>query len=113
MSVALAPQEHEQAPALEDLLYPDVLVDGELPERRIVYSAISWERYLAIDRALGEERSGPRLFYYRGELEIVTASNTHEHIKGLIELFVEEHLFRERIPHIRRGMATLRLEQVV
>lgn len=98
---------------VEKFLHPDLLIEGELPERRISSGGISWSRYLTIDGVLGNERINPRLYYLEGQLEIVTTSNIHEHIKGLLELLVEEHLFRDKIPHIRRGMATLRLAEIV
>ena len=60
--------------ALEELLRPDTLADGAEPEQRIVVSGISWDRYLLLDKKLGDDRPGPRLYYLEGELEIMTTS---------------------------------------
>jgi hypothetical protein len=52
-----------------DLLLPDLHVNGARPEQRVVYSDISWERYLEFDQKLGPDRQGPRLYYLDGKLE--------------------------------------------
>lgn len=61
--------------ALEALLHPEPLPCGAEPEQRVVICGISWERYLAFDKKLGDDRPGPRLYYLEGELEIMTTSN--------------------------------------
>src|SRR5205814_7129867 len=75
-------------------LHPEPLADGAEPEARVVYCGISWERYLAFDKRLGDDRPGPRLYYLDGELEIMTTSNEHERIKkwigGLLEIYFDE-----------------------
>lgn len=56
----------------------------------MVYCGLTWERYLAIDQALGgEDRGGPRLFYLDGQLEFVNASAKHEWWKALVSFFLE------------------------
>jgi hypothetical protein len=45
-----------------ELLQPDMLVDGAEPEQRVVYSGISWERYLAIDKERGDDCATPGFF---------------------------------------------------
>jgi Uma2 family endonuclease len=49
-----------------------------------VICGVSWERYLALDEALGDDRPGPRFYYLNGEFEIMTTSNEHERIKKWI-----------------------------
>src|SRR5258708_685753 len=60
---------------LEELLQPEPLPSGAQPEQRMVVCGLSWDRYLAFDRRLGDDRPGPRLYYLEGELEIMTTSN--------------------------------------
>ena len=61
--------------ALEDLLRPEAGPEGADGEQRVVFCGISWARYLAFDKKLGDDRPGPRLHYLEGELEIMTTSN--------------------------------------
>lgn len=104
-------EERTSSVALPDLLYADLLENGELPETRVVYSGISWNRYLEIDRALGDDRSVPRLFYIDGELEIVTTSNAHERIQRVISYYLDEYFEREEIETSPRGHTTMRLKE--
>ncbi len=102
----------EQAYAVAELLQPDVpTIDGYEPEQRAVYQGISWERYLALDNLLGDDRSVPRLYYLGGVLEIMTTSNEHERIKkwmgNLLEMYLNE---KTDIDITMRGQATMRLE---
>ena len=62
----------DQAVELDELLRPEPLVQGGEPEQRVVFCGLSWNRYLAFDKKLGDERPGPRLYYLEGELEIMT-----------------------------------------
>ncbi len=90
------------------LLRPDLLPDGHQPEERLILCGFSWERYLALDKALGDDRSSPRMYYLDGDLEIMTTSNEHERIKkwiaDLLAIFFEETAM-EIMP---RGQATMR-----
>ena len=83
--------------------------DGFEPESRVVLCGISWKTYLAFDKALGDDRPGPRFYYLDGELEIMTASNEHERLKlaltGLMDLYFDE----VGMEVIMRGQATMRL----
>jgi Uma2 family endonuclease len=94
---------------LTELLRPDIRFQGAEPEQRVVYSDISWERYLAFDKELGDDRAVPRLYYLDGQLEIMSTSDEHEKIKkwisGLLELYFDE-IGIEIVP---RGQATMRL----
>jgi Uma2 family endonuclease len=92
-----------------ELLRPEPLPDGTEPEQRVVYSPVSWARYLAFDKMLGDDRPGPRLYYLDGELELMTTSKEHERIKewfgGFLEIYFEEAEL-DVMPH---GQATMRL----
>src|SRR5437667_9019668 len=78
----------EEGPAFAQLR-PEPLAEGIEPEERMVIYGISWNRYLAFDKALGEDRPSPRLYYVDGELEIMTTSNEHERVKKWIAAFLE------------------------
>jgi len=94
--------------ALEELLKPDPTAGVE-PEQRIVYFGISWNRYLAIDKKLGDDRGVPRLYFLDGELEIMTTSNEHERIKKWIGDFLADYFFETGVVIFPRGQATMRL----
>ena len=91
------------------LLRPEPLADGTDPEERLVICGVSWERYLALDQALGDDRPGPRFYFLDRELEIMTTSNEHERIKkwiGDLMAIYFEHVGIEIMP---RGQATMRM----
>jgi Uma2 family endonuclease len=98
----------DPTPELVELLRPERLPDGTEPEERLILCGLSWQRYLALDKALGDDRPGPRLYYLDGDLEIMTTSNEHERIKkwigGLMDIYFEE-IGIEIMP---RGQATMR-----
>src|SRR4051812_47720223 len=93
---------------LDDLLKPDATA-GVDPEQRVVYFGISWDRYLAIDKKLGDDRSIPQLYFLDGQLEIMTLSNEHERIKKMIGGFLEDYFLDAGIEIVTRGQATIRL----
>ena len=94
---------------LEQLLQPEPLAEGRSPESRVIVCGSSWTRYLALDQRLGDDRSGPRLFFLEGELELVTASNEHERVREWIGEFLGDFFLEMRTDAFARGQATLRL----
>jgi Uma2 family endonuclease len=98
----------DEAPGFTELLRPDLLADGMAPEERIVFSGISWKRYLKLDKLLGDDRPGPRFYYLNGNLEIMTTSNEHERIKKLIAGILEIYFEHIGIEIFTRGQATMR-----
>ncbi|PWU18457.1 MAG: hypothetical protein C5B50_09040 [Verrucomicrobia bacterium] len=98
--------------ALDELLQPDPRDGNGDREERVVVCGISWERYLAFDKKLGDDRPGPRLYYLDGELEIMTTSNEHERIKKSIASLMEVYFEETDIEIIPRGQATMRLEDM-
>src|SRR5437867_6393858 len=92
-----------------ELLRPEPLPDGTDPEERLIICGLSWQRYLDLDKALGDDRPGPRLYYLDGELEIMTTSNEHERVKKWIGGFVEDYFLEAGIEIMPRGQATMRL----
>ena len=93
---------------------PDLLADGHAPEKRVVFAGLSWQRYLEWDKALGDNRPGPRFYYLDGELEIMSTSREHERLKGwlvgCLDIYFEEASIEEVDPV---GQATIQepLEQ--
>jgi Uma2 family endonuclease len=107
--LAAALTAHDEQIVFDELLRPDHPANGPQSEHRIVFSPVSWGRYLDIDKKLGEDRPGPRLYYVEGQLELMTTSHEHERIKkwiaGLLELYFDE----TGIEIMPRGQATLRI----
>ncbi len=91
-----------------EFLAPERLPDGCEPEDRFVQGGVSWERYLAFDEALGDDRPGPRFYYLDEELEIVTTSNEHERIKKWVASFIEDYFLEKGLEIATRGQATMR-----
>ena len=98
----------DETRALAELLRPEPLADGSEPEERLIICGISWERYLALDKALGDDRPSPRCYYLNGDLEIMTTSNEHERIKKWIGGFLEVYFEENDIEIMPRGQATMR-----
>jgi Uma2 family endonuclease len=95
-------------PPLDQLLPPELLADGTQGEQRVAYSPVSWNRYLAFDRRLGDDRSGPRLYYLDGELEVLTTSNEHERVKEWVGDLLADYFFETGVEIMPRGQATMR-----
>jgi Uncharacterized protein conserved in cyanobacteria len=94
--------------AVEDLLRSEAPLRLD-PENRIVFCGVSWKRYLAFDKTLGDDRPGPRLFYLDGELEIVTTSIEHERIRKWIVGPLSDYFEHLGTEIFFRGQATMRL----
>ena len=97
------------SPELAQLLRPERLPDGTEPEERIILCGLSWQRYLDLDKAWGDDRPGPRFYYLDGELETMTTSNEHERIKKWIGGFLDIYFEHAGIEIMPRGQATMRL----
>jgi len=100
---------HDEQIVFDELLRPEDPTTGLQPEHRIVFSPVSWDRYLDVDKKLGDDRPGPRLYYLEGQLELMTTSHEHERIKewlgSLLDIFFDQ-IGADVIP---RGQATMRL----
>jgi|ERR1051326_245196 Uma2 family endonuclease len=95
--------------ALEYLLTQES-ARGTEPEQRVVFCGISWKRYLAFDKKLGDDRPAPRLYYFDSELEIMTSSNEHERIKKWFSDLLGDYFFEMGMEIFPRGQATMRLK---
>lgn len=96
-------------PEFADLLRPEPLPNGTDPEERLVLCGVSWQRYLDLDKALGDDRPSPRCYYLDGELELMTTSNEHERIKKWIGDFLADYFLEFGRDVVPRGQATMRL----
>ena len=96
-----------------ELMRPELLAGGIEPEERLVYGGLGWKGYLALDKVLGDDCPGPRLYYLDGDVEIISTSDEHERIKTWIADFVGDYLFGLDIEIIRRGQATMRILEEV
>lgn len=99
----------QRAEALARLAHPAPLPGGLLPEERLVVGGIGWEGHLALDRAFGDDRPGPRFYYLDGDLEIVSTSEEHERIKKCLGICLDDYFFESKIQNLPRGQATMRL----
>ena len=109
MTVASILDNPEESRAYAEFLTPELLPDGKEPEDRFIHCGMSWERYLAFDKALGDDRPGPRFYYLDGELEVMTASGEHERIKKWLGGFMDIYFESTGIEIVPRGQATMRL----
>jgi Uma2 family endonuclease len=98
----------EDMRAFAELLRPELTADGFESEERLVICGVSWERYLALDKAFGDDRPVPRFYYLDGELEIMTTSNEHERIKKWIGDLMAVYFEEANLEIIPRGQATMR-----
>src|SRR5437660_9552648 len=98
----------EEVRALAELLRPEPTADGFESEERLVICGVSWQRYLALDKALGDDRPVPRFYYLDGELEIMTTSSEHERIKKWLGDFLGDYFLESGIEIVTRGQATMR-----
>ncbi len=71
-------------------------------ESRFIKTGVSWEDFKAIQQGFAN-LPGVRLFYYRGELEILGTSPEHEIVKGNIGFLVEDHLLTTGVEFVATG----------
>lgn len=99
------------ADAFAEFAHPAPLAGGIEPEERVVWYGIGWERHLALDKALGDDRPGPRFYYLDGDLEIMSTAEEHERIKKLIADCMLLHFLHTGIEFAARGQATMRVSE--
>jgi Uma2 family endonuclease len=78
-------------------------------EDRLVLSGITWQQYLEIDEAFGHDRSTPRMYFYDGELEIMTVSFRHEKVKKWIGILLEDFFYDTGMEASPHGQTTIRI----
>jgi len=83
-----------------------------LGEERMVLCGVSWEQYQQLDKELGDDRPAPRLYWFDGQLEIMTTSLKHEKLKEGLGSLLEDYFFDAEMETFPHGQATLkRLEE--
>lgn len=85
--------------------------DSPVEDDIVVLHSVSWAEYL---RKLDErgDRSGPRISYNEGELEIMSPSKTHESIKSKIGRLVEVWCLEKGVRFETLGAWTINDERV-
>jgi Uma2 family endonuclease len=78
------------------------------PEQRILLSGVSWSKYEALLKLLGEDFPGIRVAYLEGELEIVSTSRKHELVKKMTARLVEIYAVELDVALNGFGSATFR-----
>jgi Uma2 family endonuclease len=87
---------------------PDGTPSEKAGEDRLTLSGFSWEGYEALDAALGEDRSGPRLYFLDGTVEIMSTSQKHEELKKWIADLMAQFFIAKNIRAYPRGQATIK-----
>jgi Uma2 family endonuclease len=77
-------------------------------EDRLVFSGVTWDGYLALDEALDPDRASPRLYWFDGNVEIMSTSSRHEELKKWIATLMEQYFLARCLRVYPRGQATIR-----
>jgi Uma2 family endonuclease len=83
-------------------------VGTKASEGRVVLSGVSWATYEAM--LADAERSGTRMTYDRGYLEMMSPSREHERLKRLMGRMIETLTEELGVPISSAGSTTLKLE---
>ena len=78
-------------------------------EQQFIQTGVSWESFKAIQQGFADS-PGVRLFYYRGELEILSTSPLHEIVKGNIGFLVEDFMLERGIDFVGTGSFSVEKE---
>jgi len=71
-------------------------------EQRFIQTGVSWENFKAIQRGFAD-LPGVHLFYFEGELEILSTSPEHEIVKGNIGYLVEDYMLNLGVEFVATG----------
>jgi Uma2 family endonuclease len=80
-------------------------------EQRFIQTGVSWESFKSIQQGFSEA-PGIRLFYYEGELEILSTSPEHEIVKGNIGYLVEDYMLNLGVEFVATGSFSLEKESI-
>lgn len=80
-------------------------------EQRFIHTGVSWENFKAIQRGFADS-SGIRLFYFAGELEILSTSPEHEIVKGNLGYLIEDYLLGQGVDFVATGSFSQEREAV-
>lgn len=65
-------------------------------EQRFIHSRVSWQQFKLIQAGFADSQ-GNRLFYYKGEVEILSLSPQHEIISSLIGILITVYFEEKNI----------------
>ncbi|WP_293018109.1 hypothetical protein [Moorena sp. SIO3I8] len=74
-------------------------------DQRLVHSGVSWHNFKSIQAGFVNS-PGIRLFYYRGEVEILAVSQEHEAFSGVIALLLGTYFVEKQIEFTPTGSFT-------
>jgi Uma2 family endonuclease len=80
-------------------------------EQRFIHTGVSWESFKSIQQGFAEA-PGIRLFYYEGELEILSTSPEHEIVKGNIGYLVEDYMLNLGLEFVATGSFSLEKKSI-
>src|SRR5438445_1436939 len=89
--------------------HPNGNENGAVGEDRLMLSGVSWEQYLELDEALGHDRPDPRLYFFDGELELLSTSLKHEELKKWLADLLGDYFYEAEIETFPHGQATMRI----
>lgn len=81
------------------------------PDQRFIHSGVSWEEFKLIQSGFSKS-PGIRLFYYRGEVEILAVSQDHEFFSRTISALLFIYCLEKRIEFAPTGSFTQEKEGV-
>ena len=71
-------------------------------EQRFIHTGVSWQNFKVIQSGFTDS-PGVRLFYYQGELEILSTSPEHEIVKGNLGYLLEDYMLDQGLEFISTG----------
>jgi Uma2 family endonuclease len=80
-------------------------------EQRLTHSGMSWHQFKLLQESFADS-PGIRLFYYRGEVEILAVSKDHEVFSELIGILLAEYFVEKGIEFTPTGSFTQEKEGV-
>lgn len=80
-------------------------------EQRFIQTGLSWQGFKAIQSGFAAS-PGVRLFYYQGELELLSTSPEHEIIKGNLGYLLEDFMLNQGLEFIATGSFSQEKEMV-
>jgi Uma2 family endonuclease len=80
-------------------------------EQRLTHSGMSWHQFKLLQESF-DGSPGIRLFYYRGEVEILAVSKDHEVFSRLIGILLAEYFVEKGIEFTPTGSFTQEKEEV-
>ncbi|MEO1144900.1 MAG: Uma2 family endonuclease [Cyanobacteria bacterium J06638_22] len=81
-------------------------------EQRFIQIGVSWENFKTIQQGFANS-PGVRLFYFEGELEILSTSPEHEIVKGNIGYLVEDFMLNAGMDFVATGSFSQEREAIV